>query len=290
MAEQQHLLQHAGAVGPASTGTGAASSHKRGYQACIPCRKRKVRCDLGPVDNPHDPPCVRCRRESKECFFSATRRKRKTEGEEEDAGDDDGEIAAHLARRKSARRQGSFDDGYAQSQHSRRSIESGSLPPQSPIDPYSQSQNGPYPQSRPYAHSPRNANVDVSQDQEVTNETAAALFQSPINTPGDALHLLLKASGQSEELENHEVLSQTKAGDQAAQRHGSIGKRPMSGTAFSSVEQAGHTSNATNLDPAIVGYGHDSPTPSRETLSIWARLRFVRAGWFTAREAMTYID
>ena len=53
--------------------------HKRVYQACIPCRRRKVKCDLGSVDNPSDPPCVRCRRESKECFFSATRRKRKYE-------------------------------------------------------------------------------------------------------------------------------------------------------------------------------------------------------------------
>src|SRR5436190_943690 len=53
--------------------------HKRVYQACIPCRRRKVRCDLGSVDNPSDPPCVRCRRESKECYFSATRRKRKTD-------------------------------------------------------------------------------------------------------------------------------------------------------------------------------------------------------------------
>lgn len=53
--------------------------HKRVYQACIPCRRRKVRCDLGSVDNPHDPPCVRCRRESKECYFSATRRKRKAD-------------------------------------------------------------------------------------------------------------------------------------------------------------------------------------------------------------------
>ena len=54
---------------------------------CIPCRRRKVRCDLGPVDNPSDPPCVRCRRESKECYFSATRRKRKTD----DALDPDAE-------------------------------------------------------------------------------------------------------------------------------------------------------------------------------------------------------
>lgn len=68
--------------------------HKRVYQACIPCRRRKVRCDLGSVDNPNDPPCVRCRRESKECYFSATRRKRKhdddtTESLLDDAGNDD---------------------------------------------------------------------------------------------------------------------------------------------------------------------------------------------------------
>src|ERR1700709_1542757 len=53
--------------------------HKRVYQACIPCRRRKVKCDLGSVDNPSDPPCVRCRRESKECYFSATRSKEKTD-------------------------------------------------------------------------------------------------------------------------------------------------------------------------------------------------------------------
>lgn len=75
---------------PASTSApgDAGSQHKRVYQACIPCRRRKVRCDLGSVDNPHDPPCVRCRRESKECFFSATRRKRKNEDDEASDGDE----------------------------------------------------------------------------------------------------------------------------------------------------------------------------------------------------------
>lgn len=61
--------------------------HKRVYQACIPCRRRKVKCDLGSVDNPGDPPCVRCRRESKECFFSATRRKRKNDDGREESLD-----------------------------------------------------------------------------------------------------------------------------------------------------------------------------------------------------------
>jgi Fungal Zn(2)-Cys(6) binuclear cluster domain len=45
------------------------SEFKRTYQACLPCRKRKVRCDLGDIDAPN-PPCVRCRRERKDCVFS----------------------------------------------------------------------------------------------------------------------------------------------------------------------------------------------------------------------------
>jgi hypothetical protein len=75
----------AGAGASAATPTSQSAhhphppQHKRVYQACIPCRRRKVRCDLGSVDDPHDPPCVRCRRESKECYFSATRRKRKVD-------------------------------------------------------------------------------------------------------------------------------------------------------------------------------------------------------------------
>jgi hypothetical protein len=48
----------------------------RSYQACVPCRKRKVRCDLGDPGNPSDPPCRRCRREHKECFFQDLRTKK----------------------------------------------------------------------------------------------------------------------------------------------------------------------------------------------------------------------
>ncbi|CAG8976872.1 hypothetical protein HYALB_00003483 [Hymenoscyphus albidus] len=81
---------HSPAAGPASgqqQPQDATPQHKRVYQACIPCRRRKVKCDMGSVDNPHDPPCVRCRRESKECFFSATRRKRKTDDGREDSAE-----------------------------------------------------------------------------------------------------------------------------------------------------------------------------------------------------------
>ncbi|KAF4768984.1 hypothetical protein HAV15_008417 [Penicillium sp. str.  len=50
-----------------------AREHKRVYQACEPCREKKVRCELGSADCPNKPPCARCRRESKQCFFAASR-------------------------------------------------------------------------------------------------------------------------------------------------------------------------------------------------------------------------
>lgn len=58
--------------------TGLISKHTfiRSYQACVPCRKRKVKCDLGDPGNPSDPPCRRCRREHKECYFQDLRTKK----------------------------------------------------------------------------------------------------------------------------------------------------------------------------------------------------------------------
>ncbi|ORX40516.1 hypothetical protein BD324DRAFT_574415 [Kockovaella imperatae] len=42
---------------------------RRGYRACLHCRSRKAKCDLGDIDAPSEPPCSRCRRESRECIF-----------------------------------------------------------------------------------------------------------------------------------------------------------------------------------------------------------------------------
>ncbi|CAR24760.1 Aro80p [Lachancea thermotolerans CBS 6340] len=47
----------------------SSQKYRRGYKACLNCRSRKTRCDLGPPDSPRDPPCVRCKRERKECVF-----------------------------------------------------------------------------------------------------------------------------------------------------------------------------------------------------------------------------
>lgn len=50
------------------------ASYRRSYKACLNCRQRKVKCDLGDISNPSKPPCARCRREGKECTFTDSKR------------------------------------------------------------------------------------------------------------------------------------------------------------------------------------------------------------------------
>ncbi|KAL1413416.1 hypothetical protein Q8F55_001182 [Vanrija albida] len=61
---------------------------KRGYRACVHCRLRKAKCDLGDVNAPSEPPCTRCRREQRNCVFLPSKRRRKA------AQDDEPEIYA----------------------------------------------------------------------------------------------------------------------------------------------------------------------------------------------------
>ncbi|KAH7246865.1 hypothetical protein NW759_009297 [Fusarium solani] len=46
----------------------------RQYRACVRCRSRKTRCDLGTVGEPGKPPCAKCLREGAECVLAGSRR------------------------------------------------------------------------------------------------------------------------------------------------------------------------------------------------------------------------
>lgn len=48
----------------------------RTYKACMSCRQRKAKCELGGNNDrgiPPGPPCLRCRREQRNCQFSEDR-------------------------------------------------------------------------------------------------------------------------------------------------------------------------------------------------------------------------
>ncbi|MCJ1401043.1 hypothetical protein MMC11_004255 [Xylographa trunciseda] len=258
----------------------------------IPCRRRKVRCDLGPVDNPHDPPCVRCRREKKDCFFTETRRKRKAEDE---GLRDLSEEYVVRNRRSQFDTSEVFDSNVAEGQDgdsmSPPQLEhySGPIPDQERRESYAEphavfqvnasgksaARNAP---ARPLKTTP--------DGREVTNETAAALLKSPINNPGDALHLLVDAVARSGDLDRQSNPTQPNTTMQGGGPPGVL-RKLSDGTLLSHKL-------AMAIDPAIVSPAAEDGASDehglKDALNSWSRFRFVRAGWFTAAEAMSYID
>ncbi|GME66038.1 Fungal Zn binuclear cluster domain containing protein [Neofusicoccum parvum] len=59
---------------PDSAGA-AAALPRRNYQACLECKRHKVKCNMGSSESPQ-PPCIRCRRAQLQCVFGPVRRLR----------------------------------------------------------------------------------------------------------------------------------------------------------------------------------------------------------------------
>ena len=239
------------------------------------------------MDTPHDPPCVRCRREKKDCFFSETRRKRKAEddgGRETDNLDDDYVIRN---RRSQTTRNGPLLSGDAVSQDgSKVPPVYNSCPDTAPSDDHS-ILNGNSPSQYPRSSGLGSAGQTPTgaEGQEVTNETAAALFQSPIHNPGDALHLLFEAAGRTGDLDRQSSKGESIVSPKGSKPADKPQRKPDGITA---------TARTPLIDPAIDGDHKEDESRAgmdyRNAIQTWSRLRFVRAGWFTAPEAMSYIE
>ncbi|KAF3062921.1 Transcriptional activator ARO80 [Trichoderma lentiforme] len=286
----------AASAGQSQSGQSQVPQHKRVYQACIPCRRRKVRCDLGSVDNPHDPPCVRCRRESKECFFSATRRKRKTDEDDSDADE-------YVVR------------------NGRKKLHAADSPPFSRFDKRQYSDTpltpgGSHGRTQPLRRPDGKAGVrghddgefdgDGDSNQTLENLEAQTVMRRGVYGPHDALDLLYKAAT------DRFVMPSSAAAYGTANRESSPAadthrRQPsMASIAPGPPQQAQATDEpglrARSRGPSISVRPEQSidPNLSRPTLRAqpgyedalraWSRFRFVRAGWFTAQEAIEYID
>lgn len=265
--------------------------HTRTYQACIPCRRRKVRCDLGPVDNPHDPPCVRCRRESKECFFSATRRKRKgQDGEDLDEPLDDYEVRNGRKRSRTA----------PETIHIPRppsgNYVSQPLTPGGSVGRYE-------PLRRPTNHS--NTSEDPrheEDDQNVSNATAGILQTKEVFSGHDALNLLFEAAGRNGDIAHHRSSS---ASNHARPSMG-VAPQPTSSTRFVSPHMTSpngfdNRNHAPSAPEPSFGPAREQsevpilPEPRNDpslpqAIQAWRKFRLVRAGWLTAKEAIAYVD
>ncbi|KAH8668596.1 hypothetical protein BX600DRAFT_460333 [Xylariales sp. PMI_506] len=274
-----------------------SAQHKRVYQACIPCRRRKVRCDLGSVDNPNDPPCVRCRRESKECYFSATRRKRKQEDEPE-------------------------EDYVIRNGRKRHYV--GASPPPPPIDRQSYnsvpltpggSTGRREPLRRPEnnRHDSMGSFSDIGEESnaQLENLEAQSVMRSAVYGPNDALDLLYKAATdhpqalESLNRRSESIATTVQPSQVLAPPIRAVSKeQPYEGHGPPRVT----SKSAEPIDPRLLPSGsvsgsnqaaqkeaiekrldvHDEPG-YEDALKAWGRFRFVRAGWFTREEAIKYI-
>ncbi|KAK4994243.1 zinc finger transcriptional activator, partial [Elasticomyces elasticus] len=294
----QFPYSQTGSTGAADTSNGP---HTRTYQACIPCRRRKasesVRCDLGSVDNPHDPPCVRCRRESKECFFSATRRKRKPA----DFGLEEGDASDYEARNGRKRpKSTSNGPGGPLSRHGSITYEAGEAmspgltqQPRTPGGSVGQYQ----PLRRPTAEKRE------EDDYEVNDHTAAMLQIEPVTSVQDALHLLAEAAGTDK---NHAMGISGNMRQTAFHYNGNSPVSMPSGASPNVNRMTPRSSihipptgpiapQQLQIDPSITQMAsdilsQDDDFAHRSALKAWSRFRFVRNGWFTAQEGMDYID
>ena len=140
--------------------------------------------------------------------------------------------------------------------------------------------------------------------QHVMNRTAAELLSASISNPHDALHLLSEAAGRSEDLNRQALATQTPV-QQSPSILGSTPTMPRtSGRETSSAQDGKQRPNLNGsnpllsphlVDPAMIRSGLPRTVTAEEVeykkaAKEWSRLRFVRAGWFTAAEAMEYVE
>jgi hypothetical protein len=272
------------------------------------------------VDNPHDPPCMRCRREHKECVFSVTRRKRKQSQDADDASSDGG-----LGRDK---RRLTVSTNDAQDENLTYSY------PYSSSSPYPQSANlanqwAPTSHQTSHTSQPRSSNgYDIGMmvdskalagsgssqtlsprpiaaitsprtnmrnaNEHMLNKEAANILHPSIATSHEALHLLSVAAGQTEEanrqssqslpshLRSPSTTFGTPSSTGASHRRGTSHNMASGEQASGEAANFGMTSEQS-FDPVETKIFQDA-------LQMWSRMRLVKDGWFTATEAMAYVD
>jgi hypothetical protein len=244
---------------------------KRAYKACINCRQRKAKCILatGPDGGELKPPCQRCKREMRECIFRSERSwvKRRKPGEVRDEEDE-----------PTAQTQVQMPTPTQTQTHAPAPASAPAMPspaPRSSISGHAftpgQGQNhSPYFNGHrsdilsPPAHLRR---VSSSQP-----DLAHSVMRTVVSSGSDALNLLFEAANHRDAIDNQE-----QSGSQSYEtpRSGPSGYDP------GIPESPFHTFRAQPVQMSA---------PSPETLKTWTSCRFVQMGWFSAHEAVTYVD
>ncbi|KAF2268918.1 hypothetical protein CC78DRAFT_558083 [Lojkania enalia] len=240
---------------------------KRAYKACINCRQRKAKCILstGPEGGELKPPCQRCRREMRECVFRSERSwvKRRKPGESS--------CATEHGDQPTATNNGSGFSGQIQST---QPVISGSQ--KASIHRSSISAHTVTPADTPHG-------VDRSDHESILSPPARlrristsqpdlqnSVMRTVVSSGSDALNLLFEAAHHRDAIDAQDNVTSASQPYETPQSGPSI---PNPSSPFTFRAQPVQMSQ-----------------PSPETLKIWTSCRFVQMGWFSAHEAITYVD
>lgn len=243
---------------------------------------------------------MRCRRESKECFFSATRRKRKGQDEDE-LGEDPDEYELRNSRKRSRTAPETIHVARANS----ATYVSQPLTPGGSIGRYE-------PLRRPLPE-PTHRRLPMLHSEEdeakMNNATTAILQTKEVYSGHDALNLLFEAAGRNGDMDYHRRTGSNSSNHRPTlgQAGSTPGSQPFASPrtsapqppGFEQVHQQAQQGPEPAVDPSLV----QPPPPLQPTLpepvndasfaaaaQAWSKFRFVRAGWLTPKEAVSYID
>ncbi|KAL5383471.1 hypothetical protein DPSP01_005870 [Paraphaeosphaeria sporulosa] len=226
---------------------------KRAYKACINCRQRKAKCILDTTpEGELKPPCQRCKREMRECIFRSERSwvKRRKPGE---ARDEDPPTEHHVNIP-------SGTNGAQQISNLHRASTSAQS-----MSPHDSVHTRLSDMMSPPAHLRR---ISTAQP-----DLSHSVMRTVVSSGSDALNLLFEAAHHRDALEN-----QARVESQAQDT-------PRSGTSYN-LGPDGQPSSPFTFKAQPVQMSQPSP----ETLRVWTTCRFVQMGWFSAHEAVTYVD
>ncbi|KAJ9602635.1 hypothetical protein H2200_012828 [Cladophialophora chaetospira] len=244
--------------------TPRAGAFKRTYKACEACRKTKAKCEQDGISQS----CLKCQREQRECVFPAirsTKRAKLSHGLTADV-EDGFRIQRQVAD------PATLGQGQASS---------------SPVNASTATLNNPLPRNIPNSNLEDN-NLDplvskpastalrsereplrqyVGQTEAVSlpDHLQDQVVQTVVASSSDAVGLLFRAAGSSD----------SEGSD------GLANEETQNGTGIR------HSMTASNTMSPSLNIRESVPA---DILELWNQHRFVRQGWFTAREAVAYVQ
>ncbi|KAI9046292.1 putative C6 transcription factor [Aspergillus affinis] len=237
-------------------------TYQRTYKACLACRQRKAKCELstGPDGVTLGPPCAKCRREQRPCVFSEKRawERRKRRGtSDEGTPRTRRRLSSSYARDGDAshhvrtRDSSAVEDRGVETHDEEDGDEDDILQGAVPSDQHGQRQS---------------------------NAFANSMMRTVVSSGNDALNILFEAAAVHSR-ENDMLESEMQSRNAQTRSH-----RNRQSNASRDMNAISPEALAKAVRPVPLSHA------SKDVLAIWETCRFVRMGWFTSREAVTFID